>query len=90
MSTTKGVIQSSMPVVWDEPKIPKSPRTLMPKKDPQVAGPVCMSLRNPWFDKFSMEEKGKTVNIESNDEEEDPPIFIEDMEPEEEMEEYIQ
>lgn len=36
-----------------------------------------------------MEEKGKTVNIESNDEEEDPQTFFEEMELEEEMEEDI-
>ena len=48
-----------------------------------------MSPQNPWFNKLSMEEKGKIVNIESDDEEEDPPTFVEEMELEEEMEEDI-
>jgi len=37
-----------------------------------------------------MEEKGKTSNIESDDEEEDPQTFVEEMKPDEEMEEDIQ
>lgn len=36
-----------------------------------------------------MEEKGKIVNIKSDDEEEDPSTFVEEVELEEEMEEYI-
>jgi len=44
---------------------------LRPKKDKQVAGPVCMSPRNTRFGKFSMEEKGKVVTIETDDEKED-------------------
>jgi len=34
MSTTEGATQSLTPLVGDAPKIPKSPRTLSPKKDP--------------------------------------------------------
>jgi len=37
-----------------------------------------------------MEEKGKIVNIEHDDEEEDHPTFVKEMELEEEMEEDIQ
>lgn len=59
-------------------------------KDPQVVGPVRVSLQNPRFNKLSMEENGKTVTIESDDEEEDPPTYVEEMEPEEEIEEDIQ
>ena len=43
-----------------------------------------MSLGNPRFGKLSMEEKGKTANIESDDEEEDPQTFEEEIELEEE------
>lgn len=90
MSTTKGAPESSTPPVGDAPEIRKSPRMLRPKKDLQVAGPIRMSPRNPWFGKLSMEEKGKIVNVESDDEEEDPPTFVEEMEPEEEADEDIQ
>lgn len=48
-----------------------------------------MSLRNLQFDKLSMEEKVKTVTIESDDEEEEPKNFVEEIEPKEEMEEDI-
>jgi len=34
-------------------------------------GPVCMSLRNPRHKKLSMEEKGKAVRLEMDEEEED-------------------
>ena len=71
------------------PEIPKSPRTSRPKKDRQVAGPVYMSSRNPQFDKLSMEEKGKDITIEIDDEEEDIQAFIEEIELDEEMEEDI-
>ena len=36
-----------------------------------------------------MEERGKIVTIESDDEEEDPQTFLEEMEPKEEIEEDI-
>ena len=36
-----------------------------------------------------MEEERKTINIERNDKEEDPPTFFEEIELEEEMEEDI-
>ena len=49
-----------------------------------------MSLRNPWFVKLSMEDKGKTVNLETDDEEEDLQAFVEEIKVDEEMEEDIQ
>ena len=70
--------------------IPKSSRTPRPKKDKQVMGPVCMSPRNPRHNKLSMEEKGKAVTIETNEEEEDLKALIAATEEEEDMEEDIQ
>lgn len=35
-----------------------------------------MSLGNPRFGKLSMEEKGKTINIETDDEDEDLQAFV--------------
>lgn len=52
-------------------EISKSPQTSRPKKDKQVMGPICMSPRNLWHKKLSMEEKGKVVTIEIDEEEED-------------------
>lgn len=72
MSTAKEAAPSPMSSMGDEPEIQKLPRTLRPKKDPQEAIPVCISPRNPWFGKLSMEEKGKIDNIESDEEEEEP------------------
>jgi len=71
-------------------KIPKSPQTPRSKKDKQVAGTVRMSSQNPWFGKLSMEEKGKAVTIETDDEEEDLQTLVDEIEVDEEMEEYIQ
>ena len=58
--------------------------------DTQAAGPVRMSLWNPRFGELFMEDKGKTVNLETDDEEEDLQAFIEEIELDEEMEEDIQ
>ena len=52
-------------------EILKSPCTPRPKKDKQVMLPVRVSLRNPLHTKWSMEEKGKVVTIETDEEEED-------------------
>lgn len=49
-----------------------------------------MSLRNPQFGKSSIEEKGKAVNIEIDDEEEDLQVLVDEIEADEEMKEYIQ
>jgi len=72
------------------PKIPKSPRTLRPKKDKKAMGPVCMSPRNLRFNKLLMEEKGKVVTIETDEEEEDLQALIIEVEEEENMEVDIQ
>ena len=61
-----------------------------PKTDRQVVGLVHMSSRNSRFDKLSMEDKGKTINLETDDEEEDLQAFVEEIEADEEMEEDIQ
>lgn len=41
-----------------------------------------MLPRNMWFSKLKMEEKGKVVTIERNDEEEEPPTYVEEIEQE--------
>lgn len=71
-------------------KIPKSPQTLRRKKDKQVMGLVHMSPRNPRYNKLSMEEKGKEISIETDEEEEDLQALITAVEEEEEVEEDIQ
>lgn len=57
--------------VGDAPEILRLPRTSRPKIDTQAAGPVCMSSQNPQFGKLSMEDKGKMINLETDDDEED-------------------
>ena len=52
-------------------EIHKSPCMLRPKKDKQPMISVCMSPRNPLRTKLTMEEKGKVVNLETDEEEED-------------------
>ena len=49
-----------------------------------------MSLRNPRHRKLSMEEKGKAVTIETDEEEKDLQALITAMKEEEEVEEDIQ
>ena len=68
-------------------KLPQTPR---PKKYKQAVGPIRMSPRNPRFGKLSMEEKGKVVTIETDDEEEDLQALIDEIEVVEDMEEDIQ
>lgn len=70
-------------------EILKSSRTLRPKTDTQATRLVCMSPQNPWFGKLSMEEKGKNVNMETDDEEEDLQAFVKEIEVDEKMEEDI-
>lgn len=48
-----------------------------------------MSPQSPWFGKLSMEDKGKIVNLEADDEEEELQAFVEEIESDEEMEEDI-
>ena len=49
-----------------------------------------MSPRNPRFGKLSVEEKGKVVTIETDDEEEYLKALIDEIEAAEDMEEDIQ
>ena len=56
-------------------EILKSPRTPRPKKYKQVMVLIHVSPRNPSCTKLSMEEKGKAVTIETNEEEE----YLEDL-----------
>lgn len=72
------------------PEILKSPRMPRPKKDKQAMGPVRMSPRNPWFGKLSMEENGKVVTTETDEEEEDLQALIAKVEEEEDVEADIQ
>lgn len=51
-----------------------------PKMDTKAVGPVHMSPQNLQFGKLSMEDKGKTINLETDDEEEDLQDFIEEIE----------
>lgn len=50
-------------------EIPNSPCTPRPKKDKQAADHVCVSPWNPLCKKMSMEDKGKTITIETSEEE---------------------
>lgn len=51
-------------------EILKSPHMPRPKKEKQVMVPIRVSPRNPLCSKLSMEEKGKAVTIETDEEEE--------------------
>jgi len=93
--TTEEAMQDMM--IGDAPEsirivteISKSPCTLGPKKYKQHMVLVCMSPRNPLRIKITMEEKGKAINLETDDEEEDlEEILVEDEE-DEKMEEETQ
>jgi len=58
-------------------EVPKSPRTLRPKKDKQVMIPVCVSPRNPQRTKLTLQENGKAINLEA-DEEESEEILVDE------------
>ena len=68
-------------------EIPKSLCMPRPKKDKKPMIPVCMSPRNPLRTKLTMEEKGKVVNVETNEEEEDLEVILVEEEEDEEMKE---
>lgn len=51
--------------------IPKSPRMVRPKKQKQEMVPLHESLQNLLRTRLTMEEKGKVINIETDEEEED-------------------
>lgn len=59
-------------------KIPKSQRTPRPKKDKQAMVPVHISHRNSLRTKLTMEEKGKAINLEADEEEEFEEILVEE------------
>jgi len=61
-------------------EIPKYPYMLRPKKDNQAMVPVHVSPGNPLRTKLTMEEKGKTINLEANEEDELEEILIEEEE----------
>jgi len=50
-------------------EVPKSPRTSRPKKDKQTMLLVCISPRNPQRAKITLQEKGKAINMEADEEE---------------------
>lgn len=62
------------------PKVPKSLQMPRPQKDKQTMGPIHVSPRNPWFHKLSMVEKGKSITIETEEEEEDFQALITQIE----------
>jgi len=68
-------------------EIPKSPHTLRPKKDKQPMISVHMSPQNLLRTKFPMEEKGKAINLETNEEEEDLEDILIEKDKHEDMEE---
>ena len=66
------------PFVEDVPKgvgvvaeIPKSLCTPRPKKDKQAMAQVSVSSKNSLCNKLSMEEKGKVIAVDVDEEEED-------------------
>ena len=71
-------------------KILKSPWTPRPKKYNKTIRPVHMSPRNLQFSNLSMEEKGKVVTIETDEEQEELRYLIVEVEEEEDMEADIQ
>lgn len=62
-------------------ELPKSPWMSRNKKDPQGPDPVRRSPRHMQSRKFTMEEKAKTVIIESEEEDEGPPTYVEEVLP---------
>lgn len=68
----------------------KSPKTPRPKMDTQEVGLVCMSPRNPQFGKFFMEYNGKNIKLETDDEEDELQVFVDEIQVDEEMKEDIQ
>jgi len=62
------------------PEMPKSPRTPRSKKDKQAMVSVCMSPRNPLRTRLTMEENGKAINLEVDEEEEFEEILVEEEE----------
>ena len=85
--TTKEVPWNPTPQAAE---IPKSPKMLRTKKDPQIPGLVRRLSQNPRFSKLTMEEKGKVVTIESDEEEEGPLTYVEEIDPDGEGKENIQ
>ena len=73
-----------------EVELPKSPRMPRPKKDKQVIILIHVSPQNPPCTKLSMEENGKSVTIETNEEEEDLEDLIIEEDEDEGMEEETQ
>jgi len=75
VTTSKAVQAPTMEDVPEGAKIVteilKSPRTPRPKKDKQAMAPMHVSPRNTLRSNLSMEEKGKAIMIETDEEEED-------------------
>jgi len=71
-------------------EILKSPHTPRPKKDKQAMVPIRVSLRNLLHTMLSMEDKGTTVSIETDEEEEDLEDLIITEDKDEGMEEETQ
>lgn len=58
-------------------EVPKFPRTPRPKKDKKTMIPVRVSPRNPQRTKLTLQEKGKAINLEA-DEEESEEILVDE------------
>ena len=63
-------------------KLPKSPQTPRTRKDPQVPESVRRSPQHLHFGKFTMDEKGKMVRIDSDEEAKESPTYVEELNPE--------
>lgn len=67
-------------------EIPKSLCTLRLKKDKHAMVSVRISPRNPLRAKLTMEEKGKAINLEADEEEEFEEILVDEEDVEMEVE----
>jgi len=67
-------------------EVPKSPRTPRPKKDKQAMISVRVLPINPLRTKLTMEEKGKAINLEADEEGEFEEILVEEEDVEMEVE----
>lgn len=66
-------------------EVPKSPRKLRPNSDKQAMILVCVSPRNPQRTRLTLQENGKAINLEA-DEEESKNILVDEEDVEMEVE----
>jgi len=58
-------------------KVPKSPMKVRPNKDKYIMLPMHISTRNPQRTKLTLQETGKAINVEA-DEEESEEILVDE------------